>query len=416
MIHLIPHWYKPSPIWPIPLDWQLKKFKQVADIDKHSLSNNTDPNYSFNYISLSDVSSKTGQYNTTPQIFWKAPSRARKIISKGDIIMATVRPNLQSFAMIKNETQNLVVSTWFAVISCSKCLNEYLYHYLFSTKIQKQFYQLTVWSNYPAINSSDVKSLKIPLPPLPEQKAIASILSSCDETITQTQQLIDKLERRHKALCHQLLTGKKRVAGFSGEWKEVRLRDVFSEIKDTNDTWDHNIMTISARLWFVSQQDKFDRVIAWDSLKKYTQLKKNDFAYNKWNSKLYQMWCIYLLENDETALVPFVYICFRSKKNVDINFYKHWFSNHGLDRQLKRIITSWARWDWLLNVNNHHFFNLKISNPSHEEQNAIANILNDSQSQIDLAKIKLNKLQELKKWLMQQLLTGKKRVNLSLFE
>jgi type I restriction enzyme S subunit len=65
--------------------------------------------------------------------------------------------------------------------------------------------------------------MKIPLPPLPEQKAIASILSSCDETITGTQKLIEKLELRHKTLCQQLLTGKKRVEGFDGKWKEEKI-------------------------------------------------------------------------------------------------------------------------------------------------------------------------------------------------
>lgn len=410
MTNLIPTWYKPSPHWPIPQTRSISEFWDFARLEKKKYQPNLKE--SKKCLELEHLNQTTGNIN------WRTSSAEQKstknVFKKWQVLFWKLRPYLRKYRLAEFDW---VCSSEIRVLNKKneKCTNSYLYN-LIQTHTFIQVANVTSGSKMPRADWNYVSTFPFPLPPLPEQKAIASILSSCDETITQTQQLIDKLERRHKALCQQLLTGKKRVAGFSGEWKEVRLRDVFSEIKDTNDTWDHNIMTISARLWFVSQQDKFDRVIAWDSLKKYTQLKKNDFAYNKWNSKLYQMWCIYLLENDETALVPFVYICFRSKKNVDINFYKHWFSNHGLDRQLKRIITSWARWDWLLNVNNHHFFNLKISNPSHEEQNAIANILNDSQSQIDLAKIKLNKLQELKKWLMQQLLTGKKRVNLSLFE
>ena len=149
------------------------------------------------------------------------------------------------------------------------------------------------------------------------------------------------------------------MKGFSGEWKDYKLGKIFKHIKDVNDGGDqHSIMTISSKLGLISQEDKFDRVIAGDSLKKYTQLIKDDFAYNKGNSKTYKMGCIYQLEEKESALVPFVYICFSPSELVDAKFYKHWFLAHGLDRQLNKIITSGARGDGLLNVNTDEFFKL----------------------------------------------------------
>ena len=123
-----------------------------------------------------------------------------------------------------------------------------------------------------------------------------------------------------------LLTGKKRLLNEklkvkNEKWREVRLGDVFEEIKSINDGGsNHSIMTISSKLGLVSQEDKFDKVIAGNSLKKYTQLKKDDFAYNKGNSKTYPMGCIYQLEEFESALVPFVYICFSPTALVDSKF------------------------------------------------------------------------------------------------
>ncbi|MBK6329955.1 MAG: restriction endonuclease subunit S [Bacteroidetes bacterium] len=72
--------------------------------------------------------------------------------------------------MIRNEVKDLIASTGFAVITTKKCSHEFLFQYLFSSGIDRQFYQLLVGSNYPAINSSDVRKLKIPFPPLSEQK------------------------------------------------------------------------------------------------------------------------------------------------------------------------------------------------------------------------------------------------------
>lgn len=396
----------------IPSDWEMKHFEDVADIDKSSLNGNTPKDYEFDYISLSDVDSDDFKIETTRQIFASAPSRARRIVKQGDILMSTVRPNLQGFSLIRNEVKDLIASTGFAVITAKKCSNEYLFQYLFSSGIEKQFYQLLVGSNYPAINSSDVRKLKIPLPPLPEQKAIAQVLSTADAAIQTTEKLIAQKELRKKWLMRQLLTGKKRLKEFCGEWKEVKLGSLFSHLRNTNDGGDgHSIMTISAKLGLISQEDKFDRIIAGESLKKYTQLSRGDFAYNKGNSKTYPMGCIYRLDEKESALVPFVYICFRPSDEVDGMFYKQWFMAHGLDSQLNKIITSGARGDGLLNVNTDDFFKLKVPYPPHEEQTAVAKVLQAADKEISLLKIKAEKLREQKKWLMQVLLTGKVRLN-----
>lgn len=255
---------------------------------------------------------------------------------------------------------------------------------------------------------------KIPclLPPPSEQRAIAACLSTWDSAIQKTTQLIAQKERRKKWLMQQLLTGKKRLKGFEGAWREVRMNDVFREIKASNDgEIGHVVMTISSKLGLISQEDKFDRVIAGDSLKKYTLLKRFDFAYNKGNSKTYQMGCVYQLEEQESALVPFVYICFSPTKKAHAAFYKHWFYGHGLDRQLKKIISSGARGDGLLNVNSDDFFNLKIPLPSLAEQTAIAHILKTADQELQLLKAKVEMMKEQKKGMMQVLLTGKVRLN-----
>lgn len=264
--------------------------------------------------------------------------------------------------------------------------------------------------NQENLNGNLVKHIFIPLPPLPEQKAIAACLGTWDKAIGTISQLIAQKEQLKKGLMQQLLSGKKRLPGFSGEWSKVPLQKLFSEITEKNDGDNHEPLTISARLGFVSQRQKFDRVIAGDSLENYTLLKKGDFSYNKGNSNLYEMGCIYKLEDYESAVVPFVYISFRPAGDIDSTFYKHYFINHGLDRQLKRIISSGARGDGLLNVNKKNFFSLLVPFPPKEEQSAVASVCEAAEKEINLLKEKLEQLKQQKKGLMQQLLTGKKRL------
>lgn len=278
-------------------------------------------------------------------------------------------------------------------------------------------YKLDFWnlnrysesSAQPGLSVEKLTRYKLALPPLEEQQKIAEVLSVWDKAIEKQTRLIEKLELRKKGLMQQLLTAKRRLSGFSTTWRVCVMQQLFTPITVVNDGKPHLPMTISAKLGLISQQNKFDRVIAGDSLKKYTLIQYGDFAYNKGNSNLYEMGCIYQLK-EKSALVPFVYICFRAKESVCGDFYQQYFLNHGLDRQLKRIITSGARGDGLLNVDKKDFFSLKVIYPSLEEQTAIAQVLTASDHEIELAQQKLDLFCQQKRGLMQQLLTGKKRI------
>lgn len=340
-----------------------------------------------------------------------------KEIKNGDILFAGSGETIEEIgkAVAYIGTDKAYAGGDVIILSTKKDVNPECLSYALETDfVKRQKRVLGQGNSVVHIYPSDLSKVKIPLPPIPEQKAIAQVLSTADAAIQTTERLIAQKELRKKWLMQQLLTGKKRLKGFSGEWKEKGLGSIFSHLRDTNDGGDgHSIMTISAKLGLISQEDKFDRVIAGESLKKYTQLSKGDFAYNKGNSKTYPMGCIYRLEEKESALVPFVYICFRPSDKVDGIFYKQWFMSHGLDSQLNKIITSGARGDGLLNVNTNDFFKLKVPYPPKEEQTAIAQVLQAADKEISLLKAKAAKLREQKKGLMQVLLTGKVRLKIT---
>ena len=405
--------YKQTELGLIPEDWEVKKLGKVGEIDKKSLNSNTDKEYEFDYISLSDVDSDQFSIKTSKQKFKNAPSRARRIVKKGDVLLSTVRPNLEGFTIIRDEVKDLIASTGFAVITSKNELhNEYLFNFLFSNIIKRQFHKLLVGSNYPAINSSDVKNLKIPLPPLLEQKKIADCLSTWDCAIEKQSQLINALTQRKKALMQQLLTGKKRLPGFSGEWKEVKLGDLFEKINRKNEEGNTNVVTISAQRGFVKQTDFFNKSVASETLDNYSLIYHGEFCYNKSYSNGYPLGATKRLIAFEKAVVTTLYICFKIKdqKKSNGSFFEQFFEANSLDRSLIKIAQEGGRAHGLLNVSLSDFFNIKIKLPPIEEQTAIAEILAAADRELQLQKEKLAQLQAQKKGLMQVLLTGKKRL------
>jgi type I restriction enzyme, S subunit len=401
--------FKVSPLGKIPSDWEVVRISDYGKVYTGNTPPTTDlENYGdeFLFVSPSDLGADKYIFNTEKKLSKNGFSFSRKF-PKGSVLFTCIGSTIGKSGVAAIElTSNQQIN---AIVVDKKYSNEFLYYVLEynSHKIKLLAGEQAV----PILNKSQFESVRIICPPLPEQKAIASLLSTWDEAITKNQALISQKELRKKWLMQNLLTGKKRLEGFDGDWTEVPLGGLFKHIRNFNDGDNcHSIMTISSKLGLVSQEDKFYRVIAGDSLKKYTQLRREDFAYNKGNSKTYPMGCIYQLEEKESALVPFVYICFSPSKSINAKYYKHWFLANGLDRQLKKIITSGARGDGLLNVNTDDFFKLKVPFPELDEQTAIANLLQTAEKEIQLLKAKTEKLLEQKKGLMQVLLTGKKRL------
>jgi type I restriction enzyme, S subunit len=409
--------YKDSPLGKIPSDWEVKELGKMTTFLTNGFVGKSKEHYVESdegviYIQGYNVTETGYNFKGIKKVSKAFNEKNKKsclkegdllTIQTGDIGVTTIVPK----ELIGANCHALIISRFRMDLAYP-----YFFLHYFNSEIGRRLLKtIETGSTMKHLNVGDMIYLKLPVPPIHEQKSIATILSIWNKTITTTQKLITQKEQQKKWLMQMLLTGKKRLEGFDGEWKEVNLDKIFTQINNINDGGDsHSIMTISSKLGLISQEDKFDRVIAGESLKKYTQLKKGDFAYNKGNSKTYPMGCIYQLEEYQSALVPFVYICFSPTDLIDSKFYKYWFSAYGLDRQLKKIITSGARGDGLLNVNNDDFFNLKTKYPPKKEQTAIAQVLQATDKEIQLLKSKAEKLKEQKKGLMQVLLTGKKRL------
>lgn len=410
--------FKKTKLGFIPMDWAVSKIgDHVNLLSGHAFKskNYSDTNSGIKLLRGDNI--MQGYFRWKGVKYWdkNIPENLCKyLLEENDLVIAMDRTWVSKglkVAVVHNKDLPCLLVQRVSRLRAKAELEQRILRYYFSSHRFEQYVKsVQKESAVPHISSRQIKNYQIPLPPISEQQKIATILSSWDNAIDLIQQLIAAKEEQKKGLMQRLLTGKVRVSENNKQWNKKRVKELFSLISDKNDGEKHPVLTISARLGLVSQKKKFDRVIAGNSLAKYTLLRNSDFAYNKGNSKLYEMGCIYQLREYETALVPFVYICFRPKENIHPEFYRHWFLAHGLDRQLKRIITSGARGDGLLNVNKHDFMNLLVPYPAIDEQEQIGTILSKADEEIKILTKKLDELKKQKKGLMQRLLTGKIRV------
>ncbi|OAT28882.1 type I restriction-modification system, specificity subunit S [Buttiauxella brennerae ATCC 51605] len=188
------------------------RFSELLEIDSKTLSNKFNKDFEFDYISLSDVNNGYISDKLKKYTVEEAPSRAKRVVHKGDVLLSTVRPNLQGFAKIEEKHDGFIASTGFSVLTSNKNVcSDYIYHYVFSKHITDQINSLVAGTNYPAINSSDVANLVIYCPDYKEQVEISSVLNISCKMIQLLQKKLAGLKQEKQALMQQLLTGKRRV-------------------------------------------------------------------------------------------------------------------------------------------------------------------------------------------------------------
>ena len=405
--------YKQTEVGVIPEDWEVNKIGYFSVIDPENLPSNTDPNYTFNYISLEDVDN--GRLLSFKElIFSDSPSRARRKIKLGDILFSTVRPNLKSHLFFRSKSNGFICSTGFSVVRCDeKLINpKYVYFHLFGTLIEKQIDALITGSNYPAINSSDVKSINLPIPPLPEQTAIATALSDVDALISGLDRLIEKKRAIKQAAMQELLTGKRRLPGFSGEWTKKILSEIGTFIKGKgvkkDDVIPNGHPCIRYGELYTHHNDSIKKIYSYtpDEIAKTSQKIKNGdilFAGSGETAEDIGKCASYLFDNEAYAGGDVIIF---SPKEQNSEFLGYLLNCPMVSRQKARM----GQGDAIVHISAKNLSQIEISLPPLPEQTAIATVLSDMDAEISALETRKTKTISLKQGMMQELLTGRIRL------
>ena len=255
-------------------------------------------------------------------------------------------------------------------------------------------------------------STKFASPPIEEQNAIANCLSTWDEAIEKQQKLIEAKEIRHKALMQKLLSGKKRLPGFTDEWKEVKLGDLFEFKKGSGLSKDLLTESGQSCILYGELFTKYREVIS--EVQSFTESTTNVVS---------QAGDILLPGSTTTTGIDLAKASVVLKSNVylggDINILRpkatlnSTFVSYLLNYEYKYQISAMAQGITIIHLYGKDLKHIKISIPAVKEQEDIVDILEDSISEILIEKQKVDQLKEQKKALMQKLLTGKVRLPLN---
>ncbi len=275
-------------------------------------------------------------------------------------------------------------------------------------KYKLEYWNLNRFSESSAQPGLSVKKLarqKLTIPPLPEQQKIAEIISTWDKAIEKQLRLIEKLELRKKGVIQQILTAKRRLPGFSAPWKKVRLKEILIEGSKipVDSTSKYKKISIGLYKKGISYIDN-NKVKA--DIRPFYVRKKGEIIIGKQN---YFNGSIAIINDKfDGTICSNAIMSFRVKNLFNLKFIYEAISQHDYLKKREMIANGTGQKE----LSEKDFLNFDTVVPSLEEQTAIAEVLTAADREIELAQQKLELLRQQKHGLMQQLLTGKKRVKL----
>lgn len=272
------------------------------------------------------------------------------------------------------------------------------------------------------LNKAALQKIPLLVPPAHEQKKIAKILSTWDEAIATTEQLLANSEQQKKALMQQLLTGKKRLPGF-GEpgpgrfgqktlpegWAYKRIGEVAEEVADRNKEREEiPVLSCSKYNGFVDSLKYFKKKVYSDDTSNYKIIRLGEFGFpaNHVEEGSIGLQCTY-----ERGIVSPIYIVFRVDPSEVDQFFLYKILKTDYYRQVFSASTS-ASVDRRGSLRWKPFSHIKVPMPSLEEQKAISRAIQAAEDEKMVIEQSLEKLRAEKRALMQQLLTGKRRVKI----
>jgi type I restriction enzyme S subunit len=392
----IPQGYKDSPLGIIPVEWEVKKLGEILQQGKLGGNyENSEADMGIPVIKMGNIQRGNISIDKIQYLPQDEQYNLDDILIKGDLLFNT-RNTLDLVGKVAIWNNELPLAVYNSNLMRMKFDEKYIfsnYYMNYSFNSHCLLSQLrgiaTGTTSVAAIYGRDLEKIKFALPPLPEQQKIAEILSTWDKAIEKQTQLIDKLENRKHALMQQLLTGKKRLKGFSGEWREVRLGEM-AEIRKGRALTSNEI------------SDGIYPVIAGGKTSPYNHSEYTDenvitvsasgayagyVAYHK--NKIWASDCSVIYGETQIADIIYLYYLLAFNQEFIYSLQSGGAQPHIFPKDIAAI---------------RYIF------PPIGEQTAIASILSTADKEISFAQKKLAKMNSQKKGLMQVLLTGKRRV------
>lgn len=393
----IPSGYKPSPLGPIPEDWEVKRLGEVCNfLDSQRVpikdGDRVKMQGKYPYYGASGIIDYVNDYLFDDDLILLGEDGAN-ILTRSTPLAFLVSGKV----WVNNHAHVLKTST--------NHNRYYICNYLESLSYDKY----NTGTAQPKLNREICENIPILLPNIYEQNKIADILQLWDTAISKQTALIEKLTLRKRGLMQQLLTGKKRLEGFGGEWKKCTYSNILSEVKRSL-IWDedelYKLISVRRRsegLFF--RESLYGREIATKNLR---PAKTGDFLISK--MQIVHGASGLVTEEFDDAKISGSYISLVSKNSdvLDIKYFNLWSQTPIFYHQT--FVSSFGVHIEKMTFDFDTFMSFSMPLPPIKEQHAIVSLMDSINKEIEIAKEKLSHLQNQKRGLMQVLLTGKRRI------
>ncbi len=389
----VPTGYKQTEIGVIPADWEASPLPNNVWFQEGPGLRN----WQFRPSGLKVINVTNLQENgyldlstTERHISWEEGERSYKhfLIDDGDIVIASSGNSYCKVAVVKKSDLPLLMNTSVIRFKAkAKISRSFMLTYLKSKYFKAQIDLMITGGAQPNFGPFHLRKVFIPLPPTKtEQEAIAEVLSDADALIESLELLLTKKRRLKQGTMQELLTGKKRLPGFSGEWKVKRLGEMLSICHGKSQ---RDVETSDGLYPVLATGGEIGRA--------------NRFLYDKPSVLIGRKGTI---DQPQYMDTPFwtvdtlFYSVVREPNHAKFIFYRFW-------------LIDWKQYNEASGVpslNARTIEAIEINSPGPDEQTAIAAILSDMDTEIAALEAKLAKARQLKQGMMQELLTGRIRL------
>ena len=379
-------------------DWEQRKLGEIAETYSGGTPSVTIKKYyigNIPFIRSAEINSKnTELFINEDALLYSSAKR----VSVGDILYALY--GATSGEVGRAALNGAINQAVLAILPQKNYDSEYLMQWLCKSKFK--IIGTFLQGGQGNLSAEIVKNLNIDFPIYKEQIIIGIFLHKLDNLITLHQRKLEKLKNIKKSMLEKMFPKNAsnipeiRFKGFTDAWEQRKLSSLVDEVTRNDSTSDAPIMMITANNGFIEQSERYAFNNAGESLKKYILLKKGELAYNHGASKLRPYGSCFSLSSVENARIPFVYHCF-SAKEQNSEFLSMQLNGKNIENQLRKIVSSGARMDGLLNISFEEYTSVIMLLPKIKEQNKIANFFLGLDNLITLHQRKLEKLQNIKK-------------------
>ena len=402
------------------------RLKDIAFVNLRTLDESTQGDYKFRYIDISSVSADNGINLGDEITFQEAPSRARRIVKKDDVLVSTVRTYLRAIANIDWDAKDIIASTGFAVYTPNdKIIPRFLAYSIKSTKAINQICSNSKGVSYPAIQAQILSSIEIPYWDIKRQEAIAAYLDKECEKIGRKIELLerkaDAYSRFRRSLINRAVTrglnpnvslkpsGNNWIGDIPQHWGYERVEKYFHNNTSYNKDFQYKHAFKFFKVTIIYKDETFEEDEYQDTYEKYTIVEPNDIIINGLNLN-YDFKSMRVGKVTENGIITSAYIVLRPYNNVYSDFFNYLFKAfdyrkffHGMGKGIRLT----------LSFNELRYFEIPV--PPIDEQKKIAAYLDEKCAKIDAILEKINteveRLKELKRSLINEVVTGQRAID-----